>query len=382
MIKKIKMLFTVLFSALALFVVTAEPCYAGDQIKTIQESEASGIITPIINEFKKSAIEVSDELTNRATKLLWGLALITLFFIGFKQIFSGADFNTLFAEMIKFILGIGFFLFILDPKYMGVGRLVKFVEDFVGIIPMTSHGYFADLNSTSATDFVGTIFKAGWNVFCATASQGKSITEFELVTPGYSITQWLKYLCGLLIALGTFIVFIFISSNYILTLVKGYITICCGVIAVGFGGLTWTNAWAVNYLKQLVKIGLELMAFVFVVKLMLNIQTGLFNKCFNNNTYLDFGVICLCCVSSILTLILAHSIPSAVTSMIEGGTKSFDMSAISQAKVAKDTAKLGMGGAGLAIKGAKGASKLYARLRGKNKNGSVDMKPNSPESKE
>ena len=85
----------------------------------------------------------------------------------------------------------------------------------------------------------------------------------------------------------------------------------------------------------------------------------------------------------LITFILAHSVPSAVTSMIEGGaTKSFDMSAISQGKVAKDTAMLGMGGAGLAMKGAKGAGKLYARLRGKNKNGSVDIKPNSPESKE
>lgn len=126
------------------------------------------------------------------------------------------------------------------------------------------------------------------------------------------------------------------------------------------------------------------MCFVFIVDVLLGMVTVTIFSATSANRPLSLSEIFLVLTEAILTVILAHSVPSAVVSMIEGGaTKSFDMSAISQGKVAKDTAKLGknvatsgaglaMGGAGLAMKG---ASKLYARLKGGK--GSVDVKPNT-----
>lgn len=110
MIKTTKMFFALLFSAIALF--ATEPSYAGD--KTTPQDDPSPAIANTLKLVKDSAIKISEKMSDRATDLLWGLALISLSILAIKQIFSGADFNTLFAEMIKFIMGIGFFVWGLD----------------------------------------------------------------------------------------------------------------------------------------------------------------------------------------------------------------------------------------------------------------------------
>lgn len=161
MIKTTKMFFALLFSAIALF--ATEPSYAGDLLTP--QNAPSNSVANTLKLVKDSAIKISEKMSDRATDLLWGLALISLSILAIKQIFSGADFNTLFAEMIKFIMGIGFFVWILDPHYIGVGKLITFVEDWLNIIP--TNGV-----STTPEDFIIHMFTQGWNVLCAVATLG------------------------------------------------------------------------------------------------------------------------------------------------------------------------------------------------------------------
>lgn len=365
MIKTTKMFFALLFSAIALF--ATEPSYAGDLLNP--QDDPSTSIANTLKLVKDSAIKISEKMSDRATDLLWGLALISLSILAIKQIFSGADFNTLFAEMIKFIMGIGFFLWILDPHYIGVGKLITFVEGWLNIIP--TNGV-----STTPKDFIIHMFSQGWNVLCAVATLGTNISLLDFMF-GTMSEKLAEYILSLIVASAIFIIFLCLTVNFILTLTKAYITICCGILAVGFGGLTWTNSWAVNYLKQLVKLGLELMCFVFIVSVLLSMVETIIKLPQDQGRPIELSETFLIFTESLIILMLAHSVPSAVTSMLEGGaTGSSAMSAASQAKVSKDTAKLAMGGAGMAMKG---ASKLKARLA-KNKNGSVDIKPNSSSS--
>lgn len=390
MIKKIKTLLAVLCSALMLLTILASPCYAEAEPKEklgVNSNTASYPVVSITNAFKKQAGELGVKLAEKATQLLWGLALITLCFVGIKQIFSGADFNTLFSEMIKFIMGIGFFLWILDPKYIGVGKLITFVENFVKIIPIgdiTIHG--KALDSTDATHFVGSIFDIGWAILCSVATRGQSIDELFTRYPE-DMFMWPEYIFSLIIVILIFVLYISISANYILTLVKAYITICCGVLAVGFGGLTWTNSWAVNYLKQLVKLGFELLAFVFVVSLMIKVQTGFLHVYVFSGHVIPFEETLLLLLMTVMTFFLAHSIPPAVTSMMSGEGGGFSMSAASQGAMAMTAAKA-TGVTGLAKFGAKGtgklakwgASSIYKRIKGSGKEGSADIKPDSSSS--
>lgn len=366
MIKTTKMFFALLFSAIALF--ATEPSYAGDLLTP--QNAPSNSVANTLKLVKDSAIKISEKMSDRATDLLWGLALISLSILAIKQIFSGADFNTLFAEMIKFIMGIGFFVWILDPHYIGVGKLITFVEDWLNIIP--TNGV-----STTPEDFIIHMFTQGWNVLCAVATLGTDTSVLDFIFPVALAEKMAEYILSLIVASAIFIIFLCLTVNFILTLTKAYITICCGILAVGFGGLTWTNSWAVNYLKQLVKLGLELMCFVFIVSVLLSMVETIIQQPQDQDRPIELSETFLIFTESLIILMLAHSVPSAVTSMFEGGaTGSSAMSAASQAKVSKDTAKLAMGGAGMAMKG---ASKLKARLA-KNKNGSVDIKPNSSSS--
>lgn len=366
MIKTTKMFFALLFSAIALF--ATEPSYAGDLLTP--QNAPSNSVANTLKLVKDSAIKISEKMSDRATDLLWGLALISLSILAIKQIFSGADFNTLFAEMIKFIMGIGFFVWILDPHYIGVGKLITFVEDWLNIIP--TNGV-----STTPEDFIIHMFTQGWKVLCAVATLRTDTSVLDFIFPVALAEKMAEYILSLIVASAIFIIFLCLTVNFILTLTKAYITICCGILAVGFGGLTWTNSWAVNYLKQLVKLGLELMCFVFIVSVLLSMVETIIQQPYLQKRPIELSETFLIFTESLIILMLAHSVPSAVTSMFEGGaTGSSAMSAASQAKVSKDTAKLAMGGAGMAMKG---ASKLKARLA-KNKNGSVDIKPNSSSS--
>lgn len=368
MIKKIKMLFAVLFSALALFVVTAEPSYAGDKI-TPQENPALSIANTM-KLVKESAIKISEKLSERATELLWGLALISLSFLAIKQIFSGADFNTLFAEIVKFIMTIGFFVFILNPKYVGVGKLITFVEDWLNIIPT------GGASNHTPEAFIKNMFVAGWRVLCYVASLGKNVMILDFIMPGIMEGGFCAYALSLLVAIAIFILFLCMTANFILTLAKAYITICCGVLAVGFGGLTWTNSWAVNYLKQLVKLGFELMCFVFIVNVLLNMILTVINQPALQNRPMYLSEAFVIFAESLLIFILAHSVPPALVSMIEGhDTKSSDMSPVAQGAMVMKTGSLAMKTGSLAKKG---ASKMYARLKGGK--GNIDVKPNSPSS--
>lgn len=64
MIKKIKMLFAVLFSAIALFVVTAEPCYAeGTAVKAVTGANAQKDVTDILKIVKECATNISKTLS-------------------------------------------------------------------------------------------------------------------------------------------------------------------------------------------------------------------------------------------------------------------------------------------------------------------------------
>ena len=370
MIKKIKMLFAVLFSALALFVVMAEPSYAGDKI-TPQANPAMSIANTM-KLVKQSAIKISEKLSERATELLWGLALISLSFLAIKQIFSGADFNTLFAEIVKFIMTIGFFVFILNPKYVGVGKLITFVEGWLDIIPT------GGVSNHTPEAFIENMFVTGWRVLCYVASLGKQVLNLDFIIPGIMDGGFCAYALSLLIAIAIFILFLCMTANFILTIVKAYITICCGVLAVGFGGLTWTNSWAVNYLKQLVKLGFELMCFVFIVNVLLDMILTVINQPTLQKRPMYLSEAFVIFAESLLIFILAHSVPSAVVSMIEGhDTKSSEMSPVAQGAMAMKTGSLAMKTGSLAKQG---ASKVYARLKGNGKNGSVDVKPNSPSS--
>lgn len=367
MIKTTKMLFAVLFSAIALF--ATEPSYAGDLLTP--QNAPSNSVANTLKLVKDSAIKISEKMSDRATDLLWGLALISLSILAIKQIFSGADFNTLFAEMIKFIMGIGFFVWILDPHYIGVGKLITFVEDWLNIIPTNG------VSNATPEEFIVNMFSQGWKVLCTVASFGADANLLDFIFPVALAEKMAEYILSLILASAIFIIFLCLTVNFILTLTKAYITICCGILAVGFGGLTWTNSWAVNYLKQLVKLGLELMCFVFIVSVLLSMVETIIQQPQDQDRPIELSETFLIFTESLIILMLAHSVPSAVTSMFEGGaTGSSAMSAASQAKVSKDTAKLAMGGAGMAMKG---ASKLKARLA-KNKNGSVDIKPNSSSS--
>ncbi|WP_031579318.1 type IV secretion system protein [Ruminobacter sp. RM87] len=343
MIRKIKILITVLFPALALFAFSAQPCFAeGTQIankNAVTKKTNTTMLDEILKSTRDNSIKISTELVKHAKNLLIALACISFSFFAIKHVFDGANFNTLFAEMVKFIMGIGFFMYMLN---LGPTAIIKIVEDFVSIISInvsSKHNLFTNENTT-AINLVSTIYSQGWDMLTAIARRGKPEgSSFDIIFADTSMADMFQYYVSLVLGGVIMIVFTFISVNYLLTLSKAYITACCAILAVGFGGLTWTNSWAINYCKQLIKIGFELMTFVFVVKLLL-IAMDYPISAIKTIPNVPISFLVMGIAMSLLTLILSNSLPKSVSAMIEGGaTGSFDMSAVSQIKLSHEIGK-------------------------------------------
>lgn len=339
MIKAILLSFFLIFS----LAYTNEALAKVDTI-TVQP----GIMNKATASLKDTAVKVGEPLAKAAKQLLLSLAVISFFFTCFKLLFSNPDFNSLFSEMIKFILSIGFFIWILN---FGLKGLINIVEDFAGII---SVDYSTSLDTSNPANFAGSIFDTGADLFYKLMTNAdKSDTSWWSISDNISVV--FRLFLRFSLALSILLIFTLVAISYIINITKIYFTICCGVLAVGFGGLTWTNSWAVNYLKQLVKLGVEIMTLTFLVIVCVYAVNDFVNKLkISPDNPIAIGDYISVLVMAILMLITCHSIPSAVVAMFEGGsTGSKFISAAGAASTAIQTAKATAKTARMASKGVK-----------------------------
>ncbi|EPV2530547.1 P-type conjugative transfer protein TrbL [Vibrio alginolyticus] len=295
--------------------------------------EPNGVLDEVAVRFMTASATWSTVITNHAVWLFWTLGTISLVWTGGTLILKQADIREFFAEFMRFILTFGFFLWLLRNG-----------PDF----------------ATSIIDSLRTIgAQAGGLPRDLTPSEPISIAFDIIVKAGeyYSITSPIDNLSLFFITLAILACMAVVAANVLLALVTAWILIYAGVFVLGFGGSRWTSDIAINYFKSVLGVALKLMTMTLLIGIAMSIMDGFYAELSNDAPMRELLVIF---VVSLVLVMLIHSVPNVVASLVPGGGAAAGAGSISAGAVAGAAVATGGMAAGAAMATAGGASAIQA----------------------
>ncbi|WP_019002809.1 type IV secretion system protein [Succinimonas amylolytica] len=280
--------------------------FANDDLSNIDLNQFGNILDIIEAKISK----VGNKVSENAANLLLMLAFFNLFILGVKQLFKGANFQELILEVVKFILVIGFFMFVIEQ---GPTTFISATEQFIGMTTTT-----ATAGTTSVYGFVQLLFdKTSMFMFTALLHV-ENATSWGVPQPSVLLAALVIIITGLIV--------LAIAINMIITMIQSWFVLTAGMFAVGFGGLSFTNQYAMNYLKSFIVFGVQLMSLAFIGTVVIEICDQISNYMQYNpvtKTAKMLNLAELCSIMSIMLILFfcSFAVPHAITGLIEGGSQ-------------------------------------------------------------
>src|SRR5215218_4922381 len=273
--------------ATAALLVVLAPTEAQAQVA----AAVGGSLDTIVDKFKEATSQWESAIKKAAISLFWILAAIEFAVTALFLALAGGGFQNLAAEIVKRILIVGIFFFILDQGTSIVDAVIQ---------------SFRQLSSSAG----GAGFKPS-DIFNAGVSIAQKLAD--------NVSFWTdttKSLALLIAALVIVTCFALIAAIVIVTMVEMYIVTYAGIILLGFGGSAFTKDYAVKYLTYAVSVGLKLMVMGLVVGIGQSILTstaqGFQNKT-NTEVYIVVGV-------AIVLLAVTKALPAMLQSIVVGSS--------------------------------------------------------------
>ncbi len=173
--------------------------------------------------------------------IFWSLAAISVVMTGVQLIFQRENIGSFFAEFIRLILFLGFFLWIISN---GVS-IATAIRDGLMQLAGQASGNGSTITPSGIVDI-------GFNLF-------DKIVEAS--------SFWDPVDSAVLIIIGLIVLLILavVGINMLLLMVTSYIVIYAGIFILGFGGGRWTSDMAIGYLKQVLNLSLQLASMILII---------------------------------------------------------------------------------------------------------------------
>ncbi|MBR3665393.1 MAG: P-type conjugative transfer protein TrbL [Lachnospiraceae bacterium] len=258
-----------------------------------EDGGADGVLDSVATSFKTSSKAWAAPLVSAATKLFWGLASISIVWTFFPLLFRSPDFGSAFAELLRYMVFIGFFYWIL-ANGPDIARTI--------ITGMTSIG--SDVGGVSYTS-PSTIVDMGHDVFSEAIKEPISLDNF-----GEGL---IRYLIGIAILVVCAICAVKVLLEYISCWILAY----AGVFFLGFGATKWTSDMAIGYFKTVLGTATSLMS----MYLLLGVANSLFQSTMTAAQAGGFSwdLMLEALLISICLLALVGKVPGMLQSIISGG---------------------------------------------------------------
>jgi type IV secretion system protein TrbL len=284
----------------------------------------------IIALYKNTADSWVDTLTGYAVRLFFLLALIELTWSGARLALEGADIQQLASELVRRILFIGIFYWILLNG-----------SDFAQII-IDSFRQAANDASNFDTMKPADIIDAGIDASVLLLSNISLFDPQSITVIG--ITAVIIVIC-----------LAWIGAVLVVTLIETYITISAGILLLGFGGSQWTNDIARKFIMYVVSVGMKLFILQLLIGTGLTLLTGLADN-FNPREPNYLVMVSVAIIMLILCLKLPETVQGFVNGSALGATSSVGQAARIITSAASATAT--------AVTGAATATMAAAQLTG------------------
>lgn len=304
------------------------------------------VLTELENQVSSAAKGWETTIMDAARSLFWILAGIEVGIAAVWLAIQSASLDSWFAELVRRIMFIGFFAFVLaqGPTF------AKAVVDSL---------YQIGAGSGSASP--AEVFDAGIRVASQMSEQAKfGVFEDNALAIAAVLAMGIVVIC-----------FSLVAAIFVAVMVEMYVGLLAGMIMLGLGGSSFTKDFSVRYLVYAFGVGMKLMALVMIAKIGSNVLLGLAQA---PTAESDQFITTLAIAGiSVVVFIIAMYVPNIIQGVVQGASVTRGMETISHggqtASFATGAAFLTAGAAGAGFAAAQsaragGSSVAGATLRG------------------
>lgn len=301
------------------------------------------VLTELENQVSTAARGWETTVIDAAKSLFWILAGIEVGIAAVWLAIQAASLDSWFAELVRRIMFIGFFAFVL----MQGPTFAKAVVD--SLFQIGAGG-----GAASPAD----IFDAGIRVASQMSQQAKfGVFEDNALAIAATLAMGIVVIC-----------FSLVAAIFVSVMVEMYVGLLAGMMMLGLGGSSFTKDFAVRYLVYAFGVGMKLMALVMIAKIGSNVLLGLAQA---PTAESDQFITTLAIAGvSVVVFIIAMYVPNIIQGVVQGASVSGGMETI---RHGGQTASFAAGGAflGAGAVGAGFAAAQAARAGGSSAAGSV-----------
>lgn len=290
------------------------------------------VLTTLENQVVTAAKGWETTIMNAARSLFWILAGIE---VGIAAVWLGiqaASIESWFSELVRRIMFIGFFAFVLDQG----PAFAKAVVDSL-----------FQIGAGGGSASPANIFNTGLIV----ASKMSEKINF-----GVFQDNALALSAALAMVISV-IAFSLVAAIFLAVLIEMYVGLLAGMIMLGLGGSSFTKDFAVRYLVYAFSVGMKLMSLVMIANIGSQVLLGLANDPTVGNQYQAALAIA---GIAVVVFVIAMYVPSIIQGVVQGASVSGGMEVIRHGSQA---ASFAAGSFALASSGAQAGATSYSSAR-------------------
>ncbi|QPC88930.1 P-type conjugative transfer protein TrbL (plasmid) [Mesorhizobium sp. NBSH29] len=279
------------FIAIALVLLACAPALA----------QQGDVLTTLESQVSTAAKGWETTVMNAARSLFWILAGIEIGIAAVWLALQAASLDAWFAELVRRIMFIGLFAFILDqgPSF------AKAVVDSL---------FQIGANGGSASP--ANIFDAGIRVASKMSEQAQfGVFEDNALAIAAVFAMVIVVIC-----------FSLVAAIFVAVMVEMYVGLLAGMIMLGLGGSSFTKDFAIRYLIYAFSVGMKLMALVMIARIGSEVLLGLAEA--PTATSDQFITTLAIAGISVVVFIIAMYVPPIVQGVVQGASIAGGMEAI------------------------------------------------------
>ncbi|HTN60515.1 MAG TPA: P-type conjugative transfer protein TrbL [Devosia sp.] len=308
--------------AVVAFIASVQPALA----------QSGELLTQLENEIVSSAQGWESTVMDAARSLFWILAGIEVGIAAVWLALAAASLDTWFAELVRRILFVGLFVFILEQG-----------PSFARAIIDSLFQIGAGSGSASPAN----VFNAGLRV----ASELSAKAQFGLFEDNALA------IAAVFAMVIVVICFSLVAAIFVAVMVEMYVGLLAGMIMLGLGGSSFTKDFAVRYLIYAFSVGMKLMALVMIARIGSEVLINLANAPAGADEFMStlaIGGI------SVVVFVIAIYVPNILQGVVQGVSVTGGMEAIRHGGQA---ASFAAGGSALGWGGARAGASAYSDAR-------------------
>ncbi|TIQ41889.1 MAG: P-type conjugative transfer protein TrbL [Mesorhizobium sp.] len=297
-------------------------------------AQQGAVLTTLENQVVTATKGWETTVMNAARSLFWILAGIEVGIAAVWLAINAASLDAWFAELVRRIMFIGLFAFILDQG----PAFAKAVVDSL-----------FQIGAGGGSASPANIFDAGIRVASKMSEQAKfGLFEDNALA-----------IAAVFAMVVVVISFSLVAAIFVAVMVEMYVGLLAGMIMLGLGGSSYTKDFAVRYLVYAFSVGMKLMALVMIAKIGSDILLGLAEAPIATSD--QFITTLAIAGISVVVFIIAMYVPPIIQGVVQGASVAGGMEAIRHGTQAATFAAGGAFlGASAASRGAQTASDARA----------------------